>query len=136
MQGDGVSSAWMPSSWSWSTEANGSWLIGHPVMIDGVDDVIWEQGRRNFSLRADEPLSIVCPVRDGNDMCCIGVSPLTPRKWHPAWTTIRASRRACSATRSIPVAACRGMLFARGPFRRVQELAESAINGLTPGGVG
>lgn len=28
----------------------------------GVEKIIWEHGRRNFSLRADGLLSIVCPV--------------------------------------------------------------------------
>ena len=29
----------------------------------GMDAVVWEHGRRNFSLRADGALAIVCPVR-------------------------------------------------------------------------
>ena len=29
---------------------------------DGVEKIIWEHGRRNFSLRAEGLLSIVCPV--------------------------------------------------------------------------
>ena len=38
----------------------------------GADKVIWEHGRRNFTLRADKLLSIVCPVRDDSDIA--GVS--------------------------------------------------------------
>ena len=29
---------------------------------EGVEKIIWEHGRRNFSLRAEGVLSIVCPV--------------------------------------------------------------------------
>lgn len=41
--------------------------------MDGADKLIWEHGRRNFALRADEILSIVCPVRDGGDISGIGI---------------------------------------------------------------
>ncbi len=34
----------------------------------GVEAIIWEHGRRNYSLRAEGLLSIVCPIRDGSDM--------------------------------------------------------------------
>jgi len=30
---------------------------------EGAEKIIWEHGRRNFSLRADGVLSIVCPIR-------------------------------------------------------------------------
>src|SRR5215471_14772788 len=30
----------------------------------GADKIIWEHGRRNFALRAERLLSIVCPVGD------------------------------------------------------------------------
>jgi hypothetical protein len=40
---------------------------------DGADKIIWEHGRRNFSLRADGLLSIVCPVPDESEVCGIGV---------------------------------------------------------------
>ncbi len=39
----------------------------------GADEIIWEHGRRNFALRADGVLSIVCPVGDGSDVCGIGI---------------------------------------------------------------
>lgn len=39
----------------------------------GVEKIIWEHGRRNFSLRTDGLLSIVCPVRDGSEICGIGI---------------------------------------------------------------
>ncbi|SRR5579871_5011444 len=39
----------------------------------GVEKIIWEHGRRNFALRADGILSIVCPVIDGSDTSGIGI---------------------------------------------------------------
>jgi len=39
----------------------------------GADEVIWEHGRRNFSLRADKLLCIVCPVTDDSEVCGIGI---------------------------------------------------------------
>lgn len=39
----------------------------------GVEKIIWEHGRRNFALRADGRLSIVCPVSDGSDVSGIGI---------------------------------------------------------------
>jgi hypothetical protein len=35
--------------------------------------IIWEHGRRNFSLRDDGVLSVVLPVTDSSDVCGIGV---------------------------------------------------------------
>lgn len=40
---------------------------------DGADKIVWEHGRRNFSLRADGLLSIVCPVPDESEVCGIGI---------------------------------------------------------------
>jgi uncharacterized protein YciI len=40
---------------------------------EGVEKIIWEHGRRNFELRADGVLSIVCPVSDGSDVSGIGI---------------------------------------------------------------
>jgi hypothetical protein len=40
---------------------------------DGSRQVIWEHGRRNFSLRADGLLAVVCPVADETDLCGIGI---------------------------------------------------------------
>jgi hypothetical protein len=40
--------------------------------------VIWEHGRRNFGLRADGQLNIVCPVTDDTDVCGIGLFNLDP----------------------------------------------------------
>jgi hypothetical protein len=39
----------------------------------GVEPILWEHGRRNFSLRADGLLSIVCPIRDGSGVSGLGI---------------------------------------------------------------
>ncbi len=39
----------------------------------GVEKIIWEHGRRNFSLRVDGVLAIVCPVADGSEVKGIGI---------------------------------------------------------------
>ena len=46
----------------------------------GVEKIIWEHGRNNFSLRADGILSIVCPVTDGSDVCGVGIFNGTPEE--------------------------------------------------------
>ena len=40
---------------------------------DGVEKIIWEHGRRNFALRADGVLSIVCPISDGSNVTGVGI---------------------------------------------------------------
>jgi hypothetical protein len=40
---------------------------------DGVEKIIWEHGRRNFELRAEGVLSIVCPISDGSDVSGVGI---------------------------------------------------------------
>jgi hypothetical protein len=37
------------------------------------DQIIWEHGRRNFVLRADGVLAIVCPIFDDSPWCGIGI---------------------------------------------------------------
>ena len=39
--------------------------------------IIWEHGRRNFGLRADGALNIVCPVMDSSELCGVGVYDAT-----------------------------------------------------------
>lgn len=39
----------------------------------GVEKIIWEHGRRNFTLRADRVLPIVCPVDDGSNVKGVGI---------------------------------------------------------------
>ena len=34
----------------------------------GAEKIVWEHARRNFMLRADGVLSIVCPVNDESDI--------------------------------------------------------------------
>jgi len=41
--------------------------------MPGAEKVIWEHGRRNFALREEGVLAIVCPVRDGSDVSGIGI---------------------------------------------------------------
>jgi hypothetical protein len=41
--------------------------------MDGGEAIIWEHGRRNFALRADGRLAIVCPVNDGSDVAGVGL---------------------------------------------------------------
>ena len=41
--------------------------------FDRQSPLIWEHGRRNFSLRADGRLAIVCPVDDGKDVTGVGI---------------------------------------------------------------
>ena len=39
----------------------------------GVEKIIWEHGRRNFALRAEGLLSIVCPVFDESNVSGVGI---------------------------------------------------------------
>jgi hypothetical protein len=39
----------------------------------GVEKIIWEHVRRNFALRAEGLLRIVCPVTDGSDVRGLGI---------------------------------------------------------------
>ena len=40
---------------------------------EGSAAVVWEHGRRNFSLRAKGLLSIVCPVTDDTTLCGVAI---------------------------------------------------------------
>ncbi len=40
---------------------------------DGADAIIWEHGRRNFALRAEGVLSIVCPITDESDIAGLAI---------------------------------------------------------------
>ena len=46
---------------------------GPNKQMEGVEKIIWEHGRRNFALRAEGALAIVCPVRDGSEISGIGI---------------------------------------------------------------
>ncbi len=39
----------------------------------GADKVVWEHGRRNFELRRDGKLLIVCPIRDNSDVSGLSI---------------------------------------------------------------
>ena len=39
----------------------------------GVENMIWEHGRRNFALRADGLLSVVCPVTVEGNLSGMGI---------------------------------------------------------------
>lgn len=39
----------------------------------GAEKIIWEHGRRNFALRAEGVMPIVCPINDGSDVSGIGI---------------------------------------------------------------
>ncbi len=41
--------------------------------IEGAEIIVWEHGRRNFSLRADRIMPIVCPVINGTDFLGVGI---------------------------------------------------------------
>jgi hypothetical protein len=42
-----------------------------------VQKIVWEHVRRNFSLKADGTMPIVCPVNDGTDFHGIGIMDRT-----------------------------------------------------------
>jgi hypothetical protein len=44
---------------------------------DDIEKIIWEHGRRNFGLRADGVLPIVCAVSDGSDVAGVGIFDAT-----------------------------------------------------------
>jgi hypothetical protein len=39
----------------------------------GADEIIWKHGRRNFELRRDGKLCVVCPIRDESEVGGISV---------------------------------------------------------------
>ena len=43
-----------------------------------AEPIVWEHGRRNFALRADGLLSIVCPVLDDSPLCGVAIFDLDP----------------------------------------------------------
>ena len=46
---------------------------GPNMNIPGAEKIIWEHGRRNFSLRAYGVLSIVCPIKDKSKLSGVGI---------------------------------------------------------------
>ena len=47
--------------------------VGPKRNPDGVEKIIWEHVRRNFVLRAEGMLSIVCPIADGSNVTGVGI---------------------------------------------------------------
>ena len=45
----------------------------HGYNLPDAEKIVWEHGRRNFALRAEGILSIVCPVRDGSEVTGVGI---------------------------------------------------------------
>jgi len=43
-------------------------------------NIVWEHGRRNFQLRAEGKLCIVCPVRDDTDVAGFGIFATDPEE--------------------------------------------------------
>jgi hypothetical protein len=48
-------------------------LDGPNRNMDGAGKIIWEHGRRNFALRAEGVLSIVCPFSDSSNIAGMGI---------------------------------------------------------------
>jgi YCII-related domain-containing protein len=46
--------------------------------VDGADATVWEHARRNFEMRADGVLAIVCPITDDGDWRGIGIFDAPP----------------------------------------------------------
>jgi hypothetical protein len=46
----------------------------------GADAIVWEHGRRNFKLRSDGVLAIVCPIVDGSEWSGLGIFDATPEE--------------------------------------------------------
>jgi hypothetical protein len=44
----------------------------------GIEKIIWEHGRRNFQLREEGILSIVCPINDGSGVTGVGIFNRNP----------------------------------------------------------
>jgi hypothetical protein len=42
--------------------------------------IIWEHGRRNFALRAEGLLAVVCPTTDDGDLAGVGIFDATPEE--------------------------------------------------------
>ena len=47
--------------------------VGPKRNEEGVEKIIWEHVRRNFALRSEGKLSIVCPISDGSDVTGVGI---------------------------------------------------------------
>jgi len=64
------------------TQAYSVVLLRRAARYDGPDarGLIWEHGRRNFALRADGVLAVVCPATDDSDLAGVGIFNATPEE--------------------------------------------------------
>jgi len=46
----------------------------------GADKIVWEHGRRNFTLLAAGTLPIVCPISDGTEVGGFGIFVASPQE--------------------------------------------------------
>jgi hypothetical protein len=65
-----------------------------------ADQIVWEHGRRNFKLRAEGKLPIVCPVTDDSDLAGIGIFDGTPEEVARILADDPGVKAVCSRTRS------------------------------------
>ncbi|MGZ4626132.1 MAG: hypothetical protein ACXV3S_07555 [Kineosporiaceae bacterium] len=82
-------------------------LLRKTARFAGDDNwpIIWEHGRRNFSLRAQEVMPIVCPISDDSDlagMCILDVEPDEARRIMAGDPAVRAGLF------TVEVHTCRG----------------------------
>jgi hypothetical protein len=75
------------------------------ITAAGVETIIREHGRRNFLLREQGLLSIVCPINDGSGIAGVGF-------FNAGIDEVRASKPVFSCTKTIrhgvsPVIVCR-----------------------------
>lgn len=52
----------------------GTQKLGEP----GAEAVVWEHARRNFQLRTEGVLRVVCPIRDGGVVTGVGIFGTSP----------------------------------------------------------
>ena len=67
--------------------------------------IIWEHGRRNFALRADGKLPIVCPAADESDWAGVGIFDATPEEVERIMADDPGSRQGSLPTSCTPSAA-------------------------------
>jgi len=48
------------------------------IMEPGAEKIVWEHGRRNFALRAEGTLAIVCPVPANPEVSGVGIFTTSP----------------------------------------------------------
>ena len=72
----------------------------------GANDVIWEHGRRNFELRAEGKLAVVCPVTDAQTAYAgVGVFATSVAE---ARSIMAGDPAVQAGILSVEVVACRG----------------------------